>query len=328
MYGVRLFLASGLSFWVASSALAQEPKVSAKEEKGAIEFFLAGKLATRYLFEAGLAKPVFWPVLAPGDVPVTRAWPLDKTVKGESADHPHQKSFWFCHGDVIPVGQTLREKIKGVEGVDFWSERPGHGVIRQEKYQLEKDRENRIVLKTSNTWAHGETIVLKEDRTITFGPAPQGWMVMTEFKLTASESPVLFADTKEGSLGLRVNDQIRADKMGNGEIRMPGGRKGEKDCWGHKAPWCDYAGSVNGKQVGVTVFASPKNPAPTFWHVRGYGLMAANPFGRKSFPPAKDDSKLIRLEKGESLVLRYAVHVYAGQRDEQEIEKVAKKFWE
>ena len=31
----------------------------------------------------------------------------------ETTDHPHQKSAWFTHGDVIPKGITLNQKIKG-----------------------------------------------------------------------------------------------------------------------------------------------------------------------------------------------------------------------
>ena len=57
---------------------------------------------------------------------MTRNYP---PPEGQAKDHPHQKSAWFCHGDVIPEGIELKDKIKGVAGVDFWSEAPGHGKI-------------------------------------------------------------------------------------------------------------------------------------------------------------------------------------------------------
>jgi hypothetical protein len=181
---------------------------------------------------------------------------------------------------------------------------------------------------TDNVWQDGDTTVLADNRIYEFLEAPGGWMLRLKVTLIAPQ-PVIFGDTKEGCLALRVNDQMRADKVGNGQIRQPGGKKGEKECWGQKADWCDYSGKVDGKAVGVTVFAYPQNPSPTCWHVRGYGLMAANPFGRKkaAFPGAKEQTELMRLDKGGELTLRYAVHVYAGERTEENIAEVAKTVW-
>ena len=42
---------------------------------------------------------------------LTRAWPM-VGQKGGATDHIHQKSAWFCHGDVIPEGIELKEKIR------------------------------------------------------------------------------------------------------------------------------------------------------------------------------------------------------------------------
>ena len=39
-----------------------------------------------------------------------------------------------------------------------------------------------------------------------------------------------------------------------------------------------------GKTYGVAVLDDPRNPLhPTRWHVRAYGLLAANPFGLSYF---------------------------------------------
>jgi len=313
---------------------AQESRVSFKERGDSIDFLVGGKLATTYQYADSQPRPLFFPVLADGVVPVTRAWPLVKDVKGESADHPHQQSFWFTHGDVIPEGATLTAKIRGVDGVDFWSINKGHGVIRLVKkenprIEVVSDWRDAVVFTSMNEWVQDKLMVLREKRTLTFREAPGGWLVTVDASLTPGDYPVVFGDTKEGALGLRVNDQMRADKVGNGQIRIPGGRKGEKDCWGQKSSWCDYSGTVNDRKVGVTVFASPKNPAPTCWHVRGYGLMAGNPFGRTKarFPGVKDEKELIRLAKGETLRLVYAVHVYAGERSEAQIDAVEKGLW-
>ena len=97
-----------------------------KEE---IEFRLGDALVTRYHIGEKVAKPYFWPLHAKGDITVTRAWPMKEGDAQETKDHVHQKSAWFCHGDVIPEGIDLKNKIKGVDGVDFWSEAKGHGNI-------------------------------------------------------------------------------------------------------------------------------------------------------------------------------------------------------
>src|ERR1700735_2392805 len=102
-------------------------KYTDKSEK-AWSFYIGDDLVTRYEFvgnyEANKApsnKPVFWPLYAPGYVPLTRAWPMANATPGEATDHPHQQSAWFCHGDVIPEGLDLQSKVKGIAGVDFWS---------------------------------------------------------------------------------------------------------------------------------------------------------------------------------------------------------------
>src|SRR5262245_56838002 len=77
-----------------------------------------------------LAKPYYYPLVAPNGVAVTRPWPMERGQKGETVDHFHQKSAWFCHGDVIPEGVELKTKERGVAGVDFWAEAAGrHGRI-------------------------------------------------------------------------------------------------------------------------------------------------------------------------------------------------------
>ena len=108
--------------------------VEVKSARGTIDFLVGGELATRYHTE-GYPKPIFWPIYAPGNIPMTRAWPMDKSNPREATDHPHQKSVWFCHGDVIPEGLELKNKIKGVEGVDFWSEAQG---ARQDRLHIRR----------------------------------------------------------------------------------------------------------------------------------------------------------------------------------------------
>src|SRR5262245_32358586 len=154
------------SVWIwPSSALTQEPgNVSIKAGKEAIDFSVGDELVTRYHFARSYAKPIFWPVLAPGKVPLTRSWPMVKDIPGESTDHIHQKSAWFCHGDVIPEGIELKEKVKGVDGVDFWSEAKGHGWIVCVKVEDVKMNGPVGSVTTYNEWHTSDGVKIMEEK--------------------------------------------------------------------------------------------------------------------------------------------------------------------
>ncbi len=52
------------------------------------------------------------------------------------------------------------------------------------------------------------------------------------------------------------------------EVSSEGGR-GEKDIWGKRASWVDYAGDLKGEKLGIAILDNPGNPKhPTYWHSR------------------------------------------------------------
>jgi hypothetical protein len=177
-------------------------------------------------------------------------------------------------------------------------------------------------LETSNEWrTAGDTRILEESRSITLHDLGKARLIVVNIDLHASVCPITFGDTKEGSFGIRINDVINAEvakkgkEAGKGKIQNAEGKIGEKDCWGQRSAWCDYSGPIDGKLVGLAIFDDPKNPYPACWHVRGYGLMAANPFGRDKhakFPGVKGNNDLVRLKKGEHLQLRYGMLLHGG----------------
>jgi hypothetical protein len=290
-----------------------QAKVGAKVESNAVDFVAGDALVGRYLTDSKYAKPIFWP-LQVGAVRVTRAWPMEPLVEGGSKDHPHQKSAWFCHGDVIPEGLDLSAKIKGVKGVDFWSEAKGHGNMLCTKVGTPKVEGFGVHLPTHNEWRMADgTKIVDEERVIRLYDFGKARLIVFSIDLHASVCPITFAETKEGCMGVRVNDMIRADKNGNGTIENADGKKGEKDCRTMHSAWMDYSGQIDGKTVGLAIFDDPKNGHPAFWHVRGYGLMAANPFARKqSEVPGDKERPLVRLAKGEHLRLRYGILLHEG----------------
>lgn len=262
-----------------------------------------------------LAKPFFHPIHAPGVVPVTRAWPMIRGARGETVDHYHQKSAWFCHGDVIPEGLDLKTRSadKHVRGVDFWSEARGHGRIVSLNVKAMRD-----ALHQQCEWRTPDDVpILDEDRMIRVSALDRGYLIVLESKLKARDYPIIFGDTKEGSLGVRVADGLRLAGPGSrGVVTASDGTRtaapftGTLPQWGRHADWHDYSGP----DAGVAVFADPKNPFPSAWHTRDYGLMAANPFGRSAsgFPALKNQHDLARLDKRKTLTLRFAIYAHTG----------------
>lgn len=299
-------------FLAVSSARAQD--LSAKQEKGAIAFYAGDKLITKYHIE-GFSKPVFYPVNSPKGVPLTRAWPFEKGSKNEVLDHPWQKSAWFCHGDVVAEGLDLKIPRKGVAGTDFWADGlNGCGSIVCLKADIVTKEKDHIVVVTTNEWRTADGVkILEERRVIHLYKLDGAWLLVSESDLFAPTYNIVFDDTKEGSFGIRVNEQITG-KSGKGKIVNADGLEGEKACWGKLANWCDYSGPIDEKVAGIAILADPKNPSPSCWHVRDYGLMAANPFGRErsGFPAMKGRKDVVRLEKGQHLQMRYGIVLHDG----------------
>jgi hypothetical protein len=301
--------------------------------------FLAGKdLVSRYHTASTVAKPYLWPLKGPGDVLLTRAWPMEKGTPGGSTDHVHQKSAWFCHGDVIPEGMdlTAEEKNKSAVGVDFWSEEKGHGLIVCTHVSEPRQDGNHGQLTTQNEWrtATGRK-VLDETRTLHFYDFGNTRLFVVDTDLVASVVPITFGDTKEGAFGIRINDAIReeitVDKKrtkGPGKIENAEGKVGEKACWGYPSAWCDYSGPLDGKSVGLAILTDPSNPYPSCWHSRGYGLMAANPFGRakSGFPAMKERTDLVKLPRGEHLKMRFGILLHPGDVKEGKVAEYYDRF--
>jgi len=327
---------------LAAPALAGAEDVSITVGKGAIEFRAGQQVVARYATAESVAKPYLYPVLAPNGVAVTRAWPVEKGLPGEATtDHVHQKSVWFCHGDVIPEGVELkiRSANKADKGVDFWSEAkdkdgtPRHGKIKCVKVGTPKQHDkSHASVETHNEWFTPDGVkIMDEVRVIHFIEGKEGRTFAFDIVLKASACPITFGDTKEGSFGIRVHDGLRPSLKTGATVTTAEGKiitppvKDNMSIWGRPAQWVDYSGKLDGKDVGVTVFDHPSNPKAN-WHARAYGLNAANPFGRahSGFPAEKDNpAPLLKIEKGGEMKLKYAVYAHVG---DAKTGKVAEAF--
>jgi hypothetical protein len=286
-------------------------EVQFKQESGRVEVSVGGAPFTTYYFE-GYNKPIFFPLRAASGTIVTRSYPMVRNVPGESQDHPHHKGLWLTHGNV--------------NGIDFWSEAPRGGKIVHRRFERIAVDSKIGILRSQNDWLSSEgERVLDEVREVRIQGLQRARIMDFEFKLTALQDSVKFGDTKEGTFGIRLAQPFSENQ--GGSIENSRGGVGEKQCWGKQAEWVDFTASIKGETLGVAIFDHPGSfRHPTYWHVRGYTLFAANPFGLHDFcdDPSRDGSHTLR--KGESLLLRYRVLIHAGTTQSAKIPEEYKAY--
>lgn len=268
------------------------------------------ELVTRYVF-AGAAKPYLYPIRATNGVAMTRAYPLEPR-EGDSTDHPHQKSFWFTHGDV--------------NGVDFWTEGEGRGRIVHRSFSDISGGRAGIFLVTRNEWRNPQgEIVCTDVREIKVYDIGDARFVDFTVSVHAGDRPLRFGDTKEGTFGIRVPTSMEL-RRGKGSILTAAGKR-DREAWGTRAVWCMYSGEVEGKEGSIIVFDHPSNPHhPTYWHVRDYGLFSANPFGWRDFQNNPNVDGSITVPAQSQLTFRYRVIFTPGKPSAQDVEEWYRAF--
>ncbi|HEX42722.1 MAG TPA: hypothetical protein ENN81_11790, partial [Phycisphaerales bacterium] len=84
---------------------------------------------------------------------------------------------------------------------------------------------------------------------------------------------------------------------------------------------------VKGNVTGVAVFDHPSNPKhPTWWHVRTYGLFAANPFGVHDFEKEPAGTGDITIEAGGRLTWRWRFYFHAGDDTQGKVAEEYARF--
>jgi hypothetical protein len=242
-----------------------------------------------------------------------------KNAPNEEHDHPHHRSLWFTHGSV--------------NGRDFWSEEKDFGKIVHDGFTEVASGKDSGVIRSRDKWVAADgTLVCTDDRTFRiFAPKKESERIFDyEITLHASQGELRFGDTKEGTMGVRLAETMRLKgKVGHGHIVNSAGQH-DDDTWGKRADWCDYYGPVDGKVVGIAIFDHPHNPRhPTWWHVRDYGLFAANPFGQHDFEKLSDKKAGdLVVPAGQSITFRYRFYLHRGDETEAQVARKYKEYVE
>lgn len=303
---------------------------------GNLRVELNGKFFTEYYYQ-NVPRPFCFPIIGPEGLAMTRNFPI-RDVPGEETDHPHHRSLWFSHSPV--------------NGVDVWTERSTSGRIVHRGFADISSGVNTGFIKTMNDWVGPDKKVLcSDEQTLRFYPCKDNSTITLDFEITlkATHGDVTFGDSKEGSFAIRVAESMRVlqpvkkgekAQAGQGHIVLSTGEsddgasaaaakdaKREAVTWGKRAAWCDYYGPVEGKIVGFAIMDHPKNPRhPTWWHVRDYGLFAANPFGQHDFENLKDiHAGDLKIPAGQSATFRYRVVIHEG---DEKTARIAERYTE
>ncbi len=273
--------------------------VRVAQEAGALAIYRDGILLTRYHYDSVPARPYFFPLNGPGGLAYTRAYPMDPGVEDESKDHPHHRSLWIAHGEV--------------NGVDNWSEESGHGYTKHRSHTgiFSGPLVGGFEALAEWTGPDGAELLTEELIVQAWSADPACVVMDFNIRLKPTGASVLFGDTKEGGI-LSVRVASALDVPRGGTITNVFAGVNESETWGKSSHWCDYSGEVSGHKIGITVMDHPDSfRYPTYWHVRNYGLMTANPFAYSAYSGgAKEGSHV--LEPGASLCFRYRLLLHAG----------------
>jgi len=320
--------------------------VSSKTEAG-YAIRVNGQPFAEYRY-IGELTPDIWPIYSPAGNLATRTFPMADREKNEtilksvrvvapfeSRDHNHHRSIWFHFGSV--------------NGVDFWNIDTNRPFIRCRNAQVVESPRHQVILKSHNDWVEPakaekhENVVCQDIRTITFGVlSDKIWHIDYEVQILAVEHNVHFGDTKEGLFAIRVPGTVEVDaqsrntKWGGLLINAEGLKN--VDAWSQRSRWVDYTGPVYEQNanreepdkdapmssLGITVMNHPDSfRYPTWWHVRTYGLLDANPFALTEFQ-AGDGRETIK--KGESLLFCYRVLVHDSSLSTEQIDQLFDEY--
>jgi hypothetical protein len=262
-------------------------------------------IATYYTEDGLITRPFLAHLRAPNGTQVTRRHPpiAGQDLEDHGTMHP---GIWLSFGDISGSDYwRLRARTRHVQFTEEPSGGPGIGKFAVRNEYLDQKDASRVVC--------------RENARYVFLVRPSGYLLLWDSTFSADEE-FSFGDQEEMGVGIRIATPLRVGASGNaklaagtGTILDASGRKNEVEIWGNAADWCDYSGTIDGARVGITIFCHPQNFRASRFHARDYGLLVANPFGRRAFDQGGVSKIIVRA--GESLRLRYGVLLHSGPQD-------------
>ena len=284
---------------------ADKPAFAVEEKPDRLIITDGGRPVAEYVFNDPVVKrPYFCNVRTPSGIQVTRNHP---PVEGQDlADHPtFHPGIWWGFGDI--------------NGEDFWRNK---AAIRHERFnnRTTEDGALRIIHHCSLVDSSGAVLgkagfATRWSRVVLIPSKKPSYWLSCEAALQSDDRELVLGDQEEMGLGVRLASPL-AEKNG-GLVTGHGGKKGAKAIWGTQSKWCDYSGRVDGRQVGITALARNLKSSPSWWHVRDYGLLVANGFGKRAQPDRSDPSS--RIPPRLPLMLSYQLIIHDDEFDPEQV---------
>ena len=276
---------------------AAPPAISFRQTDGKIGILAGDQPVATYVYQdQQITRPYFCDLNVPGGIQVTRHHPPRQGI--DLVDHAtFHPGLWLAFGDLS--GQDdWRNKAKvrhrGLKEIRLLNDATGSFTVENDYCRADNP----------------DQTVCQETCRYTITSESDGYLLICDSSFQSPQS-FWFGDQEEMGLGVRLATPITV-KSG-GRIIDAAGRINEKQIWGKPTEWCDYAGTINGRHVGVLVMADPANFRPMRMHVRDYGLLTANPFGQKSF--GGTEASRIEVSANQPFRLRFAIFLHASETD-------------
>lgn len=295
-----------------------------KADAETVNVWVDDRLFTSYRFGSAQEKPVLFPVIAAGQITVTRGYPIQPRP-GERIDHPHHTGVWFNYGDV--------------NGVDYWnnsfaipdSVKSNYGSVKHRRIVEMVSGSGSGKMRVESEWVNASgKAVLAESTEFRFFAEGNVRGIDRVTTLRAVSGPVVFRDNKEGLFAIRVarefeepvtEPEVFVDASGrpspvavldntgvNGLYRNSEGDEGAS-AWGRRARWVALTAVKDNQRISIALVDHPSNPGyPAHWHARTYGLFSVNNFGSRVFVPGDPFQVITLPDKGE-LSLRHRLLV-------------------
>lgn len=286
--------------WIVSLCLAAESSTPAADlacetRDDRVIITDAGRPVCEYRFaDKEIPRPYFCNVHAPCGAPVTRPHPPGPD---ELADHPlFHPGIWLAFGDL--------------NGADSW--RLAAPIEHAGFIDAPHIDNGTVTFTVRNCYrnAANDATVCEETARWTLSAASDTYVLSLDTRFS-SDQTLTFGDQEEMGLGVRLATPIAENQQRGGLLTDSTGRTTAKEIWGQPADWCDYSGTVEGRDVGMSILAHAGNPRQSRWHARDYGPFVANLFAIKAF--TGEESPLLTVQPDESFRLRYQIVIHNGR---------------
>jgi len=311
-----------------SAAATESHCLSLRQDRHGIRVEVDGGPFAAYVIDES-NKPYLWPVIGPTGKAMTRAFPMQDLPAEPAAqrDHPHHRGITFGHESFASTDSWHDASTFAKDDATRHRLASLGRIAHRDFSLLAIDGDRAIVEeRCDHLDPAGKTIIIERRRLIfRADQARRTIEIDQEFRPSPDAGTVRVGDNKDAGLYVRVPASMAVDSKLGGTIVNSDGQL-DKEAWSKPARWCDYHGPVEGEPLGIAILNHPASHRhPTRWHVRTYGLFAANPFAGRGYDPTLPDASST-LAPGDVLRLHHRILLHTGDERAAAVEDAWQQY--